>query len=473
MPAAKTRTKGPAAGAKTKSSRADGALPKIRGTSAAAATAPSAFAPRASGAGRVSLPRAPALSTSTAVPRADAVSAASSLPQKATGSAASSGRATSGKKTSASASRRPLSKTVRERGNSGRGGGKGSAVSGGGSRGTSVTSREARSTSKTHRSTTSRGRGRGGRGKHSARGKRHGNSAIRRHQLQVITASMEAAREQEQALRHSVEVEEELELESYRPVYNVLLMEIVRTQVEQVNRRQRALNEMLEALKEEGLLGGGGNGLRDEQQVESLVERLRARLQSDAALELQALKISNSNLQHSLDEVTLAVEKKNSEMEVLRGNYARRLARTDVENEAVRAKVEATLLTSTLDVERIKRELSKRIDIACASIRTPQYNTSMESMRQLVQQVQEEVQRHHDELTKLVVSIGAKDTFFRDDADTMHSNLPSQYRTELRKLEKDQLLNLLDVLSFQEGVVDTVGKAIYVITETQHRTAVI
>ncbi|KAG5489560.1 hypothetical protein GH5_00434 [Leishmania sp. Ghana 2012 LV757] len=467
MHAAKARTKGPAAGAKTKSFRADGALPKIRGTSEAAATAPSAFAPRASGAVRVSLPRAPALSASTAVPRADAVSAASSLLQKATGSAAVSGRATSGKKTSASASQRPLSKTARERGNGGRSGGKGSAVSGGGSRGTSVTSREARSTSKTHRSTTSRGRGRGG------RGKRHGNSAIRRHQLQVIAASMEAAMEQEQAQRHSVEVEEELELESYRPVYNVLLMEIVRAQVEQVNRRQRALNEMLEAFKEEGLLGGGGNGLRDEQQVESLVERLRARLQSDAALELQALKISNSNLQHSLDEVSLAVEKKNSEMEVLRGNYARRLARTDVENEAVRAKVEATLLTSTLDVERIKRELSKRIDIACASIRTPQYNTSMESMRQLVQQVQEEVQQHHDELTKLVVSIGAKDTFFRDDADTMHSNLPSQYRTELRKLEKDQLLNLLDVLSFQEGVVDTVGKAIYVITETQHRTAVI
>jgi hypothetical protein len=94
-------------------------------------------------------------------------------------------------------------------------------------------------------------------------------------------------------------------------------------------------------------------------------------------------------------------------------------------------------------------------------------------MRELTRQVQAEIQQHHDELTKLVVSIGAKDTFLKNDSDTMHSNLPTQYRTELRKMEKDQLLNLLDVLSFQDGVVDTVGKAIYVVTESQHKTAVV
>ncbi|AIO02540.1 hypothetical protein LPMP_354050 [Leishmania panamensis] len=250
-------------------------------------------------------------------------------------------------------------------------------------------------------------------------------------------------------------------------------MEMVRGQVEQVNCRQRKLNEMLESLKAEGLLGGGGTGQCDEQHVETLVERLRARLHSDAASELEVLKTKNSNIQHSLDEVTLAMEKKNSEMEVLRANYARKLARNDVENDTMRAKVQAALHASTLDVERIKRELGRRIDIACASIRTPHYNTSMEAIRELVQQAQEEVQRHHDELTKLVVSIGAKETFLKDEADTMHSNLPSQYRSELRKMEKDQLLNILDVLSFQEGVVDTVGKAIYIITESQHKTAVV
>ncbi|CAM72730.1 conserved hypothetical protein [Leishmania infantum JPCM5] len=284
---------------------------------------------------------------------------------------------------------------------------------------------------------------------------------------------MEALKEQEQALRHSVEVEEELELESYRPIYNVLLMEMVRGQVEQVNRRQRRLNEMLEAFKEEGLLGGGGIGLHDERQIDALVKRLRARLHTDEASELETLKTNNSNLKHSLDEIKLAMEKKNSEMEVLRANYARKLARTDVENDAVRAKVEAALHASTLDVERMKRELSHRIDIACASIRTPRYNTSMGALRDLVQQAQEEVQRHHDELTRLVVSIGAKDTFLKHESETMHSNLPSAYRTELRKMEKDQLLNLLDVLSFQEGVVDTIGKAIYIITEAQHKTAVV
>lgn len=275
-------------------------------------------------------------------------------------------------------------------------------------------------------------------------------------------------------MRHEIEVTKELEYEGFRPIYNVLVMEMVRGQVEQVNLRQRSLNEMLETLKTEGLLGGDARQTsRDEQQAEALVDRLRERLQNDAVTEVQRLKSENAHLQQNLEAMTLGLEKKVSEMEVMRANFARKLARSDVENETTRAEVQATLHASALDVERIKRELGHRIDIACASIRTPRYKTSLEEMRELTRQAQAEVQQHHDELTKLVVSIGAKDTFLKNDADTMHSNLPSQYRTELRKMEKDQLLNLLDVLSFQDGVVDTVGKAIYVITESQHKTSVV
>ncbi|CAM44171.1 conserved hypothetical protein [Leishmania braziliensis MHOM/BR/75/M2904] len=473
MASTMARAKGPAVGTKKKSSTAVSALPKIHGGYATVGTVPSSFSPRASDTGRASLTWVSAPLTVMPATGADVISSAASPLRKATGSVASSGGAAGAKKSFSTAPRPPLSKPAR---GGSRRGGKGSAVDGGSkrggeSRGTSVTSGRTRSTSRAPRSTTSRGRGRGrGRG---GRGKRGGSSARQQHQLQVIAASIEALKEQEQALRHGVEVEEELELESYSPIYNVLLMEMVRGQVEQVNCRQRKLNEMLESLKAEGLLGGGGTGLCDEQHVETLVERLRARLHSDAASELEVLKTKNSNIQHSLDEVTLAMEKKNSEMEVLRANYARKLARNDVENDTMRAKVQAALHASTLDVERIKRELGRRIDIACSSIRTPHYNTSMEAIRELVQQAQEEVQRHHDELTKLVVSIGAKETFIKNEADTMHSNLPSQYRSELRKMEKDQLLNILDVLSFQEGVVDTVGKAIYIITESQHKTAVV
>ncbi|KAK7200481.1 hypothetical protein NESM_000102900 [Novymonas esmeraldas] len=468
---------------KKKASATDGTLPKIRGSDAAAVGAPSPNPPRESGAGQAVLKRVSAPFAAVQDSGADAAgagAAAASLLRKATGSITSSGRPTSGQTknsavaAAAAAPRPPLSGSGRGSA-AGRGGGKGSGKGSakGGSGGASATSRGTRSASKARRSTASRGGGRGKGGK-GGRGKGRGNSARQQqHQLQVIAASMEALQEQEQTQRHGTEVEEELELDTFRPVYNVLLMEMVRTQVEQVNRRQRALNEMLETFKEEGTLGGGGVGLRDEQQIDTLVERLRARLQSDGASELQTLRSRNSNLQHSLDEATLALEKKNSEMEVLRVNYARKLARTDVENDTMRAEVQATLHASTLDVERIKRELGHRIDIACASIRTPRYNTSMEAMRELVQQAQEEVQRHHDELTKLIVSIGAKDTFLKDEADTMHSNLPAQYRTQLRRMEKDQLLNLLDVLSFQDGVVDTVGKAIYVITESQHKTAVV
>ncbi|GET93488.1 hypothetical protein, conserved [Leishmania tarentolae] len=473
MPAAAARAKVAQTMSKKKSSTTGGTLPKIHGRHASAATTPSSFDPRASDAGQVPLRRVSAHVTAARNSRADAVSAASSVLRNASGSVASSGVGASTKKNSIAAPKPPLSKPARGGSRGGRRGGKGGSAGGGSkrggaSRGTSVMSRDTRSTSKSRRPATSRSRGRG-----RGRGKRRGNSGRQRKQLQMILASIEALKEQEQVLRHGLEGEEELELESYSPIYNVLLMEMVRGQVEEVNRRQRKLNEMLETFKEEGLLGGGGIGLNDEQQIDALVDRLRGRLHTDDASELQALKSNNSNLKHRLDEITLAMEKKSSEMEVLRANHARKLARTDVENDAVRAKVEAALHSSILDVERMKRELSHRIDIACASFRTPRYNSSMEALRELVQQSQEEVQRHHDELTRLLVSIGAKDTFLRHESETMHSNLPTIYRTELRKMEKDQLLNLLDVLSFQEGVVDTVGKAIYIITETQHKTTVV
>jgi hypothetical protein len=311
----------------------------------------------------------------------------------------------------------------------------------------------------------------GGRG---GRGRGGGAPKQQQHQLQLVTAALEAAGEEEQTMRHEIEVTQDLEFDSFRPIYNVLVMEMVRGQVEQVNLRQRSLNEMLETLKEEGLLGGDKRqDSREEQRAEELVDRLRERLQNDAVAQVQNLKAENVNLKENLEAMTLALEKKASEMEVMRTNFARKLARSDVENDTTRAEVQATLHASALDVERIKRELAHRIDIACASIRTPRYNTSLEEMRELTRQVQAEIQQHHDELTKLVVSIGAKDTFLKNDSDTMHSNLPTQYRTELRKMEKDQLLNLLDVLSFQDGVVDTVGKAIYVVTESQHKTAVV
>ncbi|KAG5490287.1 hypothetical protein JKF63_00407 [Porcisia hertigi] len=474
MPVSAVRGKGPAAGAKKKSLTSGSVFPTMPGAGVAAGAAPSSFAPRASGAGRASFPRLSGASAVVLDSNADGVSATASILRRATGSAVSSGAPVGAKKRSSVSIPRPPSSKPPSRG-AGRKGGKGATVGGGSkrgskSRGASATSRGTGATSKSRRTASSRGRGRGrGRGK-SAKGRGKG-SRLRR-QLQIIAASLEALQEEEQAVRHGIEVEEELELESYSPIYNVLVMEIVRAQVEQVNIRQRRLNEMLEAFKREGLLGGGGVGLHDDQQASALVERLRERLHSDAVSEMEALKTRNSNLQHSLDEATLAIEKKSSELEILRANYAHKVARTDVDNDEMRARVQATLRTSMLDVERMKGELSRRIDIACAAIRTPSYNTSLEAMQELVQQVREEVQHHHDELTKLVVSIGAKDTFLKSNTDTMHTNLPSLYRAELRKLEKDQLLNLLDVLSFQEGVVDTVGKAIYVITEAQHKTAV-
>lgn len=268
-------------------------------------------------------------------------------------------------------------------------------------------------------------------------------------------------------MRRSVEVDEELERETYRPIYNVLLMEMVRSRVEEVNTRQRLLNATFDALHAQGV------NLNKDESIESLIERLRIRLQSEAVSEVQQLKAENASLHERLEEKKLEVDKKTSEMEVMRGGFARKLARFEMENENMKAEVQATLRSSELDVDRMKKELGHRIDIACASIRTPQYATSMGAMQEHVKEAQREVQQHRDVLSKLILSIGARDTFLQDESETMHTNLPSKYRTELQKMEKDQLLIMLDVLSFQEGVVETVGKGLYVMSQTQHQTNVV
>lgn len=131
------------------------------------------------------------------------------------------------------------------------------------------------------------------------------------------------------------------------------------------------------------------------------------------------------------------------------------------------------------DVDRMKKELTRYIDVACAHIRTPQYNSALRSLQEAVSVVKSEIQLKHDELEKMILSIGAEDTFKlhtnRTDIDdienemTMHSNFPVKFRDGLRRLNCDQLLNVLDVLSFNNGTVETVGKALFVINELKRR----
>lgn len=301
----------------------------------------------------------------------------------------------------------------------------------------------------------------GGSRKHSRRGGHR--------RRMPFSVSVELLEERYAQGRNAIIAEEEFELHNYSPLYNVLMLEMVQSQVEEMTRRQRQLAEAVQLLRDEGI------PVADDDTVEQITEKLRQKLHSDTTSDLQRLRDENTTLRDRLEYRALELEKKVGEVEVLRNTIAKKMAKVEVDNDAMRAQVQRTIQNANLDVDKMKKELTHRIEICCSSIRTPKYGTALRSMQDLVAQVQHEIQEHRDVLCKLIVSIGAKDTFKRgvDDSETMHSNFPTQYRVDLRKLNKDHLLNVMDVLSFQDGVVETVGKTLFVLNEAEYQTSVV
>ncbi|CCW61180.1 unnamed protein product, partial [Phytomonas sp. EM1] len=325
---------------------------------------------------------------------------------------------------------------------------------------------------------------RGGRGVAKSMGKRssqrypssstgRGSKAASLHSSvrQYWTAQFEILEEDQSSQRQAILVEEELEREGYTPVYNVLVMNMVRVCIEQINRQQKLLRDTFDKLQSDGLSIGSDDSM------DAVLEKLRSRMSSDGVAELHRLRAEKASLREQLDAKTLELELRTSDLEVLRQNaictVAQKVARVDVDTENLKAKAERVLLEATLDVEGMKKELLKRIDIASAHLRTPQYGTALRSIRVLAEQTQKEVQRHHDSLTELILSIEAKSNLAKFVSATMHSGIPPEYRKKLRQMSNDKLLNILDVLSFQEGVVDCIGKVLYALEESEHKTAVI
>ncbi|RNF23794.1 uncharacterized protein Tco025E_02767 [Trypanosoma conorhini] len=266
--------------------------------------------------------------------------------------------------------------------------------------------------------------------------------------------------------RLALEKEEDSTRESFLPDYNLLVMNIVRSQLAVVNERQQCLNDTFKAMRAHGLQLASG------QDPNAAIDMLRLQLQAEMQKQMDDIRVENGSLRGLLDEKKIELEEKTAEIQGLRDKVNRRLMRFEVESESLKAEVQSVLQTNQLDVDRMKRDLGHRLDVATATLRTPKYDTALRSMQEIVQSVQEEIQEHHDTLSKLIVSIGAQDTFLRDKSDSMHTNFPTRYRDELRKLDKDHLLNLLDVLSFHDAVVETVGKALYVLQKSEHTTNV-
>lgn len=210
------------------------------------------------------------------------------------------------------------------------------------------------------------------------------------------------------------------------------------------------------------LLGAMRDARTDVFTMRDRIEKFFEFLDSDERKAIDKLRIDYKHLVEKCAHQETVLELQHAETHALRDQLSRRILRNSTESNFLRQLVQDELRKSALDVESMKRQLHEKIDGAVLAFQKPSYSTALQSLKDHVDQVQEQIQGQADSLHVLMEEIGAKDRFFDLDGDggTMHTNLPSFYRRELRGFSRDQLLNVLDVVSFEDGVVDAVGKAI-------------
>lgn len=273
--------------------------------------------------------------------------------------------------------------------------------------------------------------------------------------------------ESEATARTALEQCWQRECDQHAPVYRDCLLQLTHARVEQVHARQRQMQDTLDTMRTRGLsvcsLDSAGEEEADG--LRRVAQLLHREMNTAAATEVSELRAGQAALQERLDARTQELTRCQAEMQSMHARLTETMARNELDNEEVRKEVRIALTRARLDVENMKKELCHRVNVACASLRTPRYRDAVAAVQEMTSAVGMDVQENHDTLCKLLLSIGAKDMFACDESGTMHSNFPTVYRDCLRRLDKDALLNLLDVLSFQNGVADVVGKTLYVLNE--------
>ena len=161
------------------------------------------------------------------------------------------------------------------------------------------------------------------------------------------------------------------------------------------------------------------------------------------------------------------------EAQGLRELLTRKLLRTRVENELLCNKVNDAIEAARLDLTHFRVALGEKIDASVLSFHKPTYNTALRELQEVVAETRQKVTSQMQELKKIMNDVCATDPVEAQGLNcdrskaasgysSMHSALPEHVRDDLQTLTKEQLLNLLDIASFETGVVEVVGRAVAV-----------
>lgn len=174
---------------------------------------------------------------------------------------------------------------------------------------------------------------------------------------------------------------------------------------------------------------------------------------------LQQLETENAMLKRDLAAAKEEIERKDSIVQGVRDTLSRRLIRTQLQNDMIKEEVREAIAQAKLDIEGMQRKLHSAIETAVLNYQNPNYATALRSLQDISEEARRKVLAQSVTLHTIIDGIGAKDPI--EEIKTMHSNLPPLYRKQLSQFTKEQLLSIIDILSFEEGTVDVVGKALY------------
>lgn len=185
-------------------------------------------------------------------------------------------------------------------------------------------------------------------------------------------------------------------------------------------------------------------------------------LDSSERKETIRIHAENFALKALSEEQKKEIDVLSAELHSAKDQLSRRILRNAAESNFLRQLVQDEMKRVAVGIDELKKSLHERIDTAVLSFQKPSYSTSLKALQEMVHETKQKIQDQADSLHLLVDEIGARDRFFDLDGDggTMHTNYPVLYRRELRGMNKEALLNILDVVSFEDGVVTAVGKAI-------------
>lgn len=196
-------------------------------------------------------------------------------------------------------------------------------------------------------------------------------------------------------------------------------------------------------------------------QIDELAGRLTGHIDRGSSADTSRLHFLEKHAYHleqALSDSNVHVEHLRAENEALRTTLNMRLIHANREMDELRTEVRAEVEQAALDFKTLLQQVHHRVDAAVLQYHKPQFESALTSLKEITKATQDTVDEHSARMHSVIDTIGARGVVV--ESKTMHSNVPVRYRAALRDFTPQQLLSLIDVLSFEDGVVDAIGRAV-------------